>query len=175
MTLIFIQITLESEFFPDVYSLYESSFPENERRTLAQLETCFKNSNYRMEAYFVSDIFVGFVEYWIFNSFIYVEHIAVRPDYQRKSIGKQMMKNIISLNAPIFLEIELLIDEITKQRYEFYKNLNFEIINIPYYQPSYGKGKKSIELHLLACNYDLKNEINGVIKTIYTNVYQDLI
>lgn len=172
MTLTFIQITLESKFFSDAFSLYESSFPEDERRTLAQLQKCFTNTNYRMNAYFLSDTFVGFVEYWIFKSFIYVEHIAVRPDYQRKSIGKQMMKNIISLNAPIFLEIELLIDEITKQRYEFYKNLNFEIINIPYYQPSYGKGKKSIELHLLACNYVLKNEINGVIKTIYTNVYR---
>lgn len=172
MTLTFIQITLESKFFSDAFSLYESSFPEDERRTLAQLQKCFTNTNYRMNAYFLSDTFVGFVEYWIFNSFVYIEHIAVSVDYRGKSIGKQMIKNITSLNAPVFLEIELLIDEITKQRYEFYKNLNFEIINIPYYQPSYGKGKKSIELHLLACNYVLKNEINGVIKTIYTNVYR---
>lgn len=174
MTLTFIQITLESDFSPDVYSLYESSFPVNERRTLTQLETCFENSNYRMEAYFVSDIFVGFVEYWIFNSFIYVEHIAVKPDYQRKSIGKQMMKNIISLNAPIFLEIELLIDEITKQRYHFYKNLNFEIVNIQYFQPSYGEGKSSIELLLLASNYDVKNGVSKVIEIISSNVYQKL-
>lgn len=174
MTLTFIQITLESKFFSDAFSLYESSFPEDERRTLAQLQKCFTNTNYRMNAYFLSDTFVGFVEYWIFNSFVYIEHIAVSVDYRGKSIGKQMIKNITSLNAPVFLEIELLVDELTKKRYDFYEKLNFEIVNVQYFQPSYGEGKKSIELHLLAYNFNSKKEIDRVIETIFSNVYRGL-
>lgn len=78
------------------------------------------------------------------------------------------------MNFPIFLEIELLTDEVSKQRYRFYKNLNFEIINIKYIQPSYGEGKSSIELILLASNYDAKNDVSEVIEIIYSNVYHKL-
>lgn len=174
MNIISVPISRESTFFLQVYSLYEASFPEEERRTLDQLEKCFKSPHYRLEAYFLSDIFVAFVEYWILDTFVYIEHLSVCPEFRGKSIGKNIMKDIALLNVPIFLEIELLRDEVTKQRYHFYKNLNFEIVNIQYFQPSYGEGKSSIELLLLASNYDVKNDVSEVIEIIFSNVYQKL-
>lgn len=90
-----IQITYESILFPQVYSLYESSFPEEERRTLNQLEECFKSSNYRMEAYSLSGVFVGFVEYWILDSFIYIEHLSVCPEYKEVNWEKYDKKYLI--------------------------------------------------------------------------------
>ncbi len=172
MEFVTIPIDQKSPFLAKVFSLYESSFPEEERRSFSQLQKCFSKSNYRLEAFFQSDIFVGFVEYWLFDTFVFIEHISVSEENRGKTIGKSIMKKILWMNYPVFLEIELLTNDVSIRRFNFYKSLNFKKTDIQYFQPSYATGKKSLEMLLLACHCEVDVDVKECVEKIHAVVYQ---
>ena len=171
MELISENIHYQSEHFNKVYQLYQEAFPEDERRSLPQLINCFNNTKYKLTGFWHFNNFVGFIEYWHFDSFIFVEHMAVSEKLRGKSIGKNMMQTITNKNIPVYLEIELVTNETSKRRYNFYLKIGFEIIKINYYQPAYDKNKKPIKMHILTNqklqNKEIEQAILQILKTVY--------
>jgi ribosomal protein S18 acetylase RimI-like enzyme len=171
MKLLSKNINPQSEHFNNIYQLYQEAFPEDERRSLAQLINCFNNTKYKLTGFWLTNNFVGFIEYWNFDSFIFVEHIAVSENFRGKSIGKKIMQTILKQDIPIYLEIELAIDEISKKRLGFYQNLNFEKLPIKYFQPAYSSEKRSIEMHLMAFQHNSEISLKKIVYSIHTEVY----
>lgn len=171
MELLSKNIKYKSEHFKEVYKLYQKAFPEDERRSLSQIENCFSNKKYKLLGFWFTDNFVGFIEYWDFEEYIFIEHFAVSEKFRGKSIGKNIMKKMIGFGIPIYLEIELAIDEISKKRFDFYQKLNFEKLAIKYFQPAYSHNKSSIEMHLMANKHNPEIDLQKIIFMIHNEVY----
>jgi len=80
---------LSSSHIPQARALYESSFPECERRPTADWLQMIGNHNF-FKAWEVADTenaFCGFISAWDFASFTYVEHFATIPSLRGKGIG----------------------------------------------------------------------------------------
>lgn len=123
--------------------LYEESFPEEERRGIAQLKRliagqpamCFNAIECDGE---LSGLFV----YWELDGFYYLEHLAVYPAMRNKKIGQQVLDYVaIRLKGLRLLEVEPTTDEMTTRRVNYYRRNGYEVLDKTYIQPSYhGQG-----------------------------------
>ncbi len=145
-----------SEFSQSFLDLYIFSFPDNERRewnsTIDVDSFCRLNQRYfYIMDIFVDDNFAGFVSYWDFDDFIYVEHIAISHLSRNKGIGSSILKFLISkINDNIILEVEPPIDDISIKRIKFYNRIGFSVVNnINYIQPAYSDKRQPIALLIM--------------------------
>jgi len=53
--------TINDNYFPLAWQLYEDAFPEHERRTLEAQSKLFGKLSYQFDVYIKENIFIGFV------------------------------------------------------------------------------------------------------------------
>jgi len=63
-------------FFQQFYRLYSSAFPENERRSLQDLEKELNNPNYHAYVLMNKNRFVGIFNYWNFEN-LFISNILL--------------------------------------------------------------------------------------------------
>ena len=72
--------------YPAFEQVYATSFPLFEQRTEQQQEQAFQSPNYHLEVYLKDNLFIGFISYWDFSTYVYIEHFA----FMRTSEDKDM-------------------------------------------------------------------------------------
>ena len=80
----------QHELYDSWRKLYTVSFPIFEQRTQEQQEKAFSCADYHLVGYSEGDMFVGFISYWEFGSYRYIEHFAVHQglrNFKRSSIA----------------------------------------------------------------------------------------
>jgi len=161
-------------FFQKSYTLYVYAFPSAERRSWAELEYELNyEKNFYANALIQDDTFVGLFNYWIFDRFCYIEHVAVVAEMQNKHFGTEAMKAFKEKNyLPIVLEVEMPTDAISIQRIQFYEKLGFTVVSHNYAQPPYeGKGFM-LPMQLLSNDHHFAQTHFDLIKeTLYDKVY----
>ena len=106
--------------------LYSSSFPIFEQRTKKQQETAFDNTNYHLIGYEDNGKFIGFISYWKFPSYLYIEHFAIDTKIRGKGYGSIVLNDFIkSTDKIVLLEIDPITDRISEARLRFYKRCGF--------------------------------------------------
>lgn len=116
----------EALYFKLFKSLYDVSFPIFEQRTEVQQNIAFCKENYHLIAYIDENDFVGFISYWDFESYVYIEHFAVNSDIRGKGYGSKILNLFIeSVNKIVLLEIDPIVDEVSAARMRFYKRNGF--------------------------------------------------
>jgi len=153
----------------EIYTSYTTTFPVDEQRDKDQFESLFSNPYVKFMSVIHESEAIGYLILWELSSFVFVEHFEVFESFRSKKLGSYIM-NHLSENYPrIILEIEPTeLSEDASRRYSFYQRNNFTLIDTNHIQPSYGEGKKSLNLWLLA-NYtpenveDAKKEILDII------------
>jgi ribosomal protein S18 acetylase RimI-like enzyme len=154
------------------FTLYQNSFPEEERRTEEELLKTFANPLFCPHQIIVDQSFVGLFNYWKFPDFYYIEHFAIIPEIRGNGIGKKIIDEFM-LNKTVVLECEPAIDELSLRRLNFYTNLGFLIFPFKYIQPPYSSKKPSIELLLLSNSKILSQDFFEQMSTKIANeVYQ---
>ena len=166
-----------SEYKDYAKGLYESAFPENERRDFEINFELIKTKNF--DFFLIIDSLdtpkpIGIISIWYFEDYIYIEHFAIDENERFKGKGKEIIKTLIdSIKMPIIIEVEPQVDEMTKKRVKFYEGLDFELLDYFYLQPPYSKGKNPIELKLMV--YDKKlleiKPLEEIITELYEFVY----
>jgi len=155
-------------------NLLVASFPEEERRELAQYREIVSHVKT-----FVAHIILdenqpsGLINIWNFDDFIFIEHFAIAPEMRNKGIGQQVLK-IITKNQclPIVLEVELPSDEISQRRIRFYEREGFRLLEHDYKQPPYRKGQNYIPMKLMAYqNRNTEIDPDKIQTTLYHDVY----
>ncbi len=141
-----------SDFYREVWELYESSFPQIERRTFSLHAKATEDERFFPSVY-TSDAseLLAICFYWDFPDFRYLEHLAVRPNIRSQGIGSQIIKELTTDRRTVILEIEPPIDKQSKQRLNFYERNNFIHTNYKFTQLKYRKNNAEIQLDLL-CN-----------------------
>lgn len=120
--------------------IYDISFPINEQRTVAQQEDAFSDRRYHLDCYtdLEDNRLQGFIAYWRFESYTYVEHFAIHPNERGKGLGGLILRKLIEQeNGRVLLEIDPVTDDISTARLRFYQTYGFVENVFPHIHPAY--------------------------------------
>lgn len=154
-----------------IFNRYEKSFPENERRDKEQFLDLAENPDVFVFLIKNENETIGYSVIWELKDFYFLEHFEVFEEFRNQKFGEQILEALKEKFEKIILETEPdSLSEIAARRVRFYQRNGFEIMNKDYIQPSYGEGKSSLRLFLMA-NFLTKNLVNS-IQEIHSTVYQ---
>lgn len=149
----------------EVQDLYESAFPEAERRLWNPRPRGLK----LLVARDGDGKFLGFITTWSLSQQItYVEHFAIHPGVRGSGLGGKI---IDSLRGNVLLEVELPDTPEARRRVEFYRRHGFEAAEgFRYVQPSYAPSLPPVpmmlmyrgEIDLRVAALDLHAQVYGV-------------
>lgn len=167
-------INSTSTYYNNVVQLVRLAFPPNERRTNShqKLITDCK-SNFCCYAILEKLVFVGFVTTWNFDQFVFIEHLAIQPEFRGHKFGSLAVEQILLCNKPVILEVELPSNGNAIRRIEFYSRLGFVAWkNSAYTQPSYKpKGNPVPMLLMNHGSFTESDHFELVRNKIYSEVY----
>lgn len=143
--------------FSNVLTLYNSSFPENERRLYTGAPDFMEFAGTHNDRFHIllaeteDGNFQGFITYWSFDDFVYVEHFAVVRSLRGGGTGTALLSYLAEIcNKSILLEVESPVDDITCRRVRFYEKNGFRIFDgFRYIQPPYSPDQCGLELKLM--------------------------
>lgn len=154
--------------------LMTTSFPSEEYRPLEELRHYTDNKpHFYCNIILHHDIPVGFITYWNFGHFYYVEHFAIDPSQRNGGHGKNVLNHLCQqINKPIVLEVEMPEEEIAVRRINFYKRQGFDLWEKPYMQPPYKAGDDYLPMLLMAYgNLKCEQDFEQVKDRIHQEVY----
>lgn len=156
--------------------LYDDSFPENERRLYEDTDALsrFIRENSSMFRIIAAEDengkFAGFLTYWQFPQYNYVEHFAVRPDLRGNGLGKAMLAHLHEIaGSRTVLEVELpSTGHDAERRISFYKSCGFtDHPEINYIQPPYSPNQEGIPLMLMTHGETDLSDLFPIYKYVY--------
>lgn len=158
-----------------IEKLWLESFIQEERREVVnQRNNCDNNPLFHCCLLKNNLQSIGFLNYWTFNNFCYIEHFAITPQEQNKNYGKKALSAFLEFTKqPIILEIEIPKEEDlnTLRRQAFYTKLGFSVYNKDYLQPPYRSTDSYLPLLLMKYG-----ELNPTItfKEIKQDLYKEV-
>lgn len=168
---------LEVADYPDFLKLYDASFPVNERRIYKNAEhvaSFVKEKGGKFHAFCVKDgdLFLGFLSYWVFKDYVYIEHFAVQPEHRGKNIGRKMLSHLFDIAGDkVLLEVEKPETEEAKRRISFYEKEGFKLReDINYVQPPYSAEQTGVEMMLMT-HGDVNLRDTRDLREMLTEVY----
>ncbi|MDR2237262.1 MAG: GNAT family N-acetyltransferase [Chryseobacterium sp.] len=167
----FLPITTAEDYrVQDIYTSYTTTFPEDERRGHEKFNALFSNPHVKVISVLHDSQSVGYLIIWELSSYVFVEHFEVFEAFRSQKLGSHITGYLFENYPRIILEIEPdHLGDDAKRRYAFYQRNGFSLIDEMYVQPSYGDGKKPLDLWLLA-NYSPEN-LKEIKDEIYDVVY----
>ncbi|MCD1118819.1 GNAT family N-acetyltransferase [Chryseobacterium turcicum] len=167
----FLQITSHDDYrVEQIFKSYSTTFPAEERREWPQFIKLFDHPNVKIISVLNHSENIGYLIIWELTNYVFVEHFEVFAEFRNQKLGSHITDYLFKNYPRIILEIEPEdLNEDAKRRFSFYKRNGFNLIDETYVQPSYGEGKKSLPLWLLA-NYTPEN-LKEVKDEIYDIVY----
>lgn len=162
----------------DIKTLYHESFPEEERRDWCDVVDMINQNHqyYNVNVITIDERFAGFILWWDFESFRYVEHFAIKEEMRGKGIGGRSIQNFVAMRpSSVVLEVELpSVGEMACRRIEFYKRHGFNAMtDIEYVQPPYSPNLPEVPMMLmLAANNNETIGIAEIAKQIHRYVYK---
>ena len=179
---------LEEKDYPRFLELYNSSFPENERRLYKSAEhvaSFVRMKGGKFRGFAVDDntgdpellkpenhLFLGFLTYWVFEGYVYIEHFAVSPEHRGRNIGARMLGHLFRTVSPdVLIEVEKPDTEEARRRIAFYERNGFRLReDINYVQPPYSAAQSGLEMMLMT-HGDVKLRDTRDLREMLTEVY----
>ena len=153
-----------------IYSAYETTFPEDERRDHEQFLALLENPDSFIFSVKNDETHVGYVILWKLINCYYLEHFEVFEEFRNLKLGTQVLTELQDKFSTIILESEPShLDEMAERRINFYLRNGFSTISQDYIQPSYGPGKNSMNLFLLS-NFAI-DDVKAIKQELYQTVY----
>ena len=104
--------------------------------------------------------FAGFLTYWEFPGYVYVEHFAVEPEMRGSDIGGSTLRHLVEcVSDCVLLEVEHPDTPEARRRIGFYERHGFRLhADIEYMQPPYDPSLPEVPLLLMTHgNVDLSD------------------
>lgn len=154
--------------------LLVASFPPEEYRELALLrETTDRRPLFANHVVTDDDRPVGFITWWDFAGFRYVEHFALLTSERNAGYGRRVLELLARESPlPLVLEAEAPDTEIARRRIGFYERAGFAVWDREYRQPPYRPGDGFLPMWLLVRGEPERLPERGAVReTIYREVY----
>ena len=151
-------IDVNEKTFNTVFDKMKTAFPYEERRDYSDQKECLENKYFKFFEIYDCDLAVGFTALWVFENFVFIEHIAIDEDKRGSGYGSKAIELIKEkYNKPLILEAEAPVTEQQIKRIKFYNRLGFNVNSFNYTQPSY-HGGEGVPLLILSYPNKLTNE-----------------
>lgn len=171
--MIFREIHTTDSAYAQVERLWLTAFPEAERRdTAAQQANTDTQPNFHCLVAEDTHM-VGFLTYWDFGAFCYVEHFATLPSVRNSGYGSAILREVLCrAGKPIVLEVESPDTELSQRRVHFYERNGLTLWQVPYIQPAYRAGGESVPMFLMAtAPLSAEHDFPTIRRTLYSEVY----
>jgi len=166
---------IDDNLFTSLLPIYLEAFPPQERRNIEQLKNFIETKpGMHFNAIQEAGELCGLITYWDFNSFRYLEYLAVSPQKRNHKIGQKALDYMkLKMPGPFLLEVEPISDEMTERRINFYQRNGYEVLEKNYTQPSYNERPEDCIPLWIMGNTELitSNQLPEFIKTIKKEVY----
>lgn len=140
-----------NNFFKQAWELYEDTFPIHERRLLKDQFYVLKNDNYHFDILMNHNQFIGFILWWEFETYNFIDHFATCTQQRNKGYGKLILDKFIENNKrPTLLEVELPISTLNERRIKFYERIGFKLNQHHYTAPALQQGQSPYQLLLMS-------------------------
>jgi len=161
--------------FAKLFNLYTLAFSHSERRNWAGLEhEVLYEKRFQPHALLKNDEFVGFINYWNFERFYYIEHLAIIPALRNQKIGSEVMEIFKKqTKLPVILEVEMPNNPLTIRRIQFYERLHFTVLSHNYAQPPYEEDNGFFLPQLMMSNdvHFGNTHFEMIKETLYSEIY----
>ena len=159
-----------------IKEIYFNSFPPEERRSWDSINHLLSqnNSPYNIDIILCDGEVAGFISWWQFLDFCYIEHFAIKQSMRGMRIGTKAISQFTETkNMPIVLEVELPNSgEMAQRRIAFYAQNGFTAHpHFEYIQPSYGAGLPPVPLMLMTANTPSSIDLNNISQQLHSVVY----
>ncbi|MDR0872146.1 MAG: GNAT family N-acetyltransferase [Prevotellaceae bacterium] len=165
---------MKTETINPIKHLYETAFPPDERRGFDELQKLFAEENdMHIQIEHLNGELLGFIIYWTFEQFIYVEHFAVAEPFRGGGHGTKMFNDFLkNARLTVVLEVEPPENPVAEKRIQFYERLGMTLWRFPYTQPPYSAEKNPVDMRIMSSG-DLgdESEFEKMKKVIFENVY----
>ena len=151
--------TSDLQHYKFMEELLVDAFPPEEYRQLEELrEYTDRTGNFHNNIIFDDDLPIGFITYWDFDRFYYVEHFATNPALRNGGYGKRTLEYLCNhLQLPIVLEVERPVEEMWKN---------------DYYQPPYKPGDDFLPMYLMVYgDLNPEKDYEDIRHKLHTVVY----
>lgn len=166
--------TSDVQHYQFMENLLINAFPPEEYRSLEELRNYTDHTdNFHNNLILDGNTPIGFITYWDFNNFYYVEHFAIDPNQRNGGYGKSVLEHLSeNLHRPIVLEVEMPVEEMAQRRINFYKRQGFTLWEKEYQQPPYKPGDPFLPMYLmvkgdLQCDRDFEEVKRRIHKEVY--------
>lgn len=167
--------TSDLQHYKFMEELLVDSFPPEEYRQLEQLrEFTDRTGNFHNNIIFDDDLPIGFITYWDFGNFYYVEHFATNPALRNGGYGKRYAGiSMRLLKTPHCTRSGAsLVEEMAKRRIGFYQRQGFVLWKKDYRQPPYKPGDHFLPMYLMVHgNLDPEKDYEDIKHKLHTVVY----
>ena len=133
-----------------VWQLYEESFPTAETRKEKDHLRAFADERFFPLSAWEGNELVGLLFYWEWDSYRYLEHIAVNPELRGSGYGSQMLRYLCDAEKTIILEIDPLTNELSVRRLQLYERTGFTLTPYRFVHLPYRLHVEPIELLILS-------------------------
>lgn len=133
-----------------VWKLYEDSFPLAERRRKEDHLRAAENPLFFPLSAWEGNELVGILFYWEWDSYRYLEYLAVKPDIRSRGHGSELLRYLRDSEHTIILEIDPLINELSVRRLQFYERAGFTLTPYRFVHLPYRKEAQPQELLILS-------------------------
>ena len=165
-------IDVNEKTFNTVFDKMKTAFPYEERRDYSDQKECLENKYFKFFEIYDCDLAVGFTALWVFENFVFIEHIAIDEDKRGSGYGSKAIELIKEkYNKPLILEAEAPVTEQQIKRINFYNRLGFNVNSFNYTQPSYHGGEGVPLLILSYPNKLTDEEFEEFLKETRREVY----
>jgi ribosomal protein S18 acetylase RimI-like enzyme len=162
----------------DIRAIYEVSFPDDERREFEDVVALAAREKAMNVRFLTGENgkLLGFIIFWRFKTFIFVEHFAIDSRCRGAGHGARFFGKFLSdAPLPVVLEVEPpdANPPMAARRIAFYERLGMRLCDrIDYLQPPYSRDKKPVPMRLMSFGtIDLESNFETVKTTIYQCVY----
>lgn len=162
---------MDFDFF---WNTYVSSFPPDERRSIEQQREIMADVRYHVYEVGAGAEPMGFIAYWAFDAFLFIEHYALSSATRGQGVGSEFLRDFISKQTmPIVLEVEPPKNEIQHRRVHFYERLGFHLSQYTHLQKAYVAARKPVLLQLMAYPNPMDEKLFEVVEhTLFSTIYK---
>ncbi|MDE6628869.1 MAG: GNAT family N-acetyltransferase [Muribaculaceae bacterium] len=157
--------------------IYMESFPESERRPAGEWWRMICGGEFPLQLMVICDDegkeTVGFISFWRFSGFVYVEHFAVDARFRCGGTGSRALGEFLKrIDMPVVLEVERRgANDMADRRIGFYSRMGFHTVDdFDYVQPPYAPGLPSVPLLLMSTRPEAVAP-DVVAATLFREVY----
>lgn len=155
--------------FAEFWSLYQSAFPLEERRSLDAHKLAMREPDLHCLHFSDKKGFVGLATCWFQGHFAFIEHLAVQPNRRGEGLGHEIMALLKQNFAqPHFLEIEIPVNAQQLARQRFYEDCGYDALPCAHQQLPYHRGGEPFPLRLMS-EASASNDLRRVFQFYLVN------